>query len=185
MSAGLLRHRFCCLLLCCLPLLAAAQAAPPHVAAEIADARLSGQGEFRWLGIRLYDARLWLGPAGYRKQAPAAAKFALELRYARALKGERIAEASLDQIRKLEIGSPAQHAQWLEAMKRLFPDVGNGTRLTGVFLPGEGARFYRDGEPLGEIRDARFADAFFAIWLDPRTSAPALRTALLGEARSE
>jgi hypothetical protein len=33
----------------------------------------------------------------------------------------------------------------------------------------------------GEIRDAAFARLFFAVWLSPRTSEPALRSALLGK----
>ena len=32
---------------------------------------------------------------------------------------------------------------------------------------------------LGEIADPEFGRAFFAIWLDPRTSAPQLRANLL------
>ena len=35
---------------------------------------------------------------------------------------------------------------------------------------------------LGEVTDAAFTRAFFALWLDPRTRAPALRDALLGRA---
>jgi hypothetical protein len=64
-------------------------------------------------------------------------------------------------------------------MEQLFPDVAEGTHISGVYLPGRGASFYRDGKPLGEIADRNFAKAFFGIWLDPRTSAPELRAALL------
>jgi hypothetical protein len=66
-------------------------------------------------------------------------------------------------------------------MRALFPDVAAGDSLSGLYLPGRGARFFHNGEPLGEIDDAQFARAFFSIWLDPRTSAPDLRAALLGE----
>ena len=43
----------------------------------------------------------------------------------------------------------------------------------------DAARFVFNGRPLGEIADADFARRFFGIWLDPRTSAPELRAALL------
>jgi hypothetical protein len=33
---------------------------------------------------------------------------------------------------------------------------------------------------VGDIADAEFARLFFGIWLSPRTSAPALRQALMG-----
>ncbi|UUZ55997.1 chalcone isomerase family protein [Massilia sp. H-1] len=67
-------------------------------------------------------------------------------------------------------------------MKEIFPDVKEGTRISGVFLPGSQARFYLDGKPLATVPDPEFARAFFAIWLDPKTSAKGLRTALLKDA---
>ncbi|MCX7160235.1 MAG: chalcone isomerase family protein [Proteobacteria bacterium] len=66
-------------------------------------------------------------------------------------------------------------------MNSLFPDVSKGTTLTGLNVPGKGARFFHDGRPLGEIAGTEFARAFFSIWLDPQSSAPALRSALMGE----
>ncbi|MCP2020685.1 UNVERIFIED_ORG: hypothetical protein J2Y84_003658 [Pseudomonas reinekei] len=35
---------------------------------------------------------------------------------------------------------------------------------------------------LRDVKDLQFAQAFFAIWLDPRTSNPELRQQLLGMA---
>lgn len=156
--------------------------APAHIRLEIPKARLAGQGTFRWLGLSIYTAQFWVGQQGYREQAPQAAGFALDLRYARSLYGKRIAESSIDEIRKLGVGSATQQKAWLEQMTRLFPDVKEGNRITGVHLPGAGVRFYLDGRLLGDITDAAFAPAFFAIWLDPKTSAPSLRTALLAKA---
>jgi hypothetical protein len=136
-----------------------------------------GAGTLRWFGLRVYDAELWTaGPT-----PDFSSQFALSLRYARALKGTAIAERSVEEIAKLGFGSPAQLAAWGEAMRALFPDVGEGDTLTGVHLPGRGARFYYNGRALGEVADAQFSRAFFSIWLDPRTSAPGLRAALLGE----
>ncbi len=160
----------------------AGAAAPPHVLREVAQARLAGQGSFRWLGLKIYDARLWVGAEGYRAKAVAATPYALDLRYARSLSGLKIAEASQQQMHKLGLGTGAQRASWHERMEKIFPDVMEGTHLTGVHLPGQGARFYHDGKLLGDIADAQFATAFFAIWLDPATTAATLRTALLADA---
>lgn len=113
---------------------------------------------------------------------PWAAKFALDLRYARSLQGVKIAEASAEQMQKLDLGSPAQRAAWQTKMASIFPDVADGTHLTGVYLPQQGARFYLDVKMLGEIQDVEFAYAFFAIWLGTKTTAPALRAALLTDA---
>jgi hypothetical protein len=59
-------------------------------------------------------------------------------------------------------------------------DVREGDQLTGVYLPGHGARFYIGGQLLADVEDASFARAFFSIWLDPRTRDADLRAHLLG-----
>ena len=171
---ALLRCWLCVLLLAWAP----AHAAPDYVTQELGEARLSGQGVFTWFGLTIYSAELWVGPQGYSATAP----LVLDLRYARSLSGHKIAEASVDQMEKIGAGSEAQRAAWLQKMKTIFPDVKEGTRLSGVFLPGQGARFYRDGVELAVVGDPAFAKAFFGIWLDPATSAPKLRAALLRDA---
>jgi hypothetical protein len=172
------------LLLALLPgtALAASNIAPIHIQNEVRQARLAGEGTFRWFGLKIYDAQLWVGEKGYVSDSPSDEKFALNLRYARSLHGAKIAEASREEMLKLGLGTEQQRTRWQASMETLFPDVEEGTQLTGVFLPGEGARFYADGKPLGDIRDPEFARAFFAIWLDANTTAQKLRTALLAGA---
>jgi len=160
-----------------------ATAVPATVRSEIGEARLAGQGNYRWFGLKIYEAKLWVGDQGYRPDAPEAAKFALSLTYARDLVGKRIAQSSIDEISKLGFGTKEQQAIWLSRMEALFPDVHEGSNISGIFLPGRGARFYLNGELLGEIADVDFARAFFAIWLDPRTSASSLRSELLASAQ--
>jgi hypothetical protein len=156
----------------------AAAAAPAHIDQHLAQARLAGAGPFTWFGLRIYDAELWVGEQGYRPDAP----FVLELRYARKLDGARIARASFDEMAKIGAGTPQQRSTWLARMKEIFPDVKDGTRISGVNLAAGGARFYLDGKPLARVPDPDFARAFFAIGLDPNTSARGLRTALLKDA---
>jgi len=162
---------------------AQAENIPEHVQSEIDSAHLAGQGSYRWFGLKIYDAEFWVGDQGYRPEAPESAKFALSLTYARELYGERIARSSIDEISQLGFGTPKQREIWLQQMKALFPDVHEGTQISGIFLPGQGARFYLNGELLGEIVDVEFARAFFAIWLDPRTSAASLRSELFTSAQ--
>lgn len=157
---------------------------PAEVAAELPDARLQGRGRLRYFGLHIYDARLWVGP-GYPREAPAREDYAtqalaLELEYARALDGAKIAERSIEEMERAGKLPAAQAQAWLDFMKQAFPDVRAGSRLTGLQRPGESARFYVDGRPGRELRDAEFARRFFGIWLAPQTSQPALRQALLG-----
>lgn len=157
----------------------AATGVPPELAGTLPGARLLGAATLRFFGLRVYEARLWV--AG---QAPgadwAATPFALELQYARSLSGEKIAERSLVEMRRQgEIAAPVAE-RWLGNMKQLFPDVDAGDRITGLNLPGVGARFFFNGSPRGEPREADFARMFFGIWLSPRSSEPAMREQLLG-----
>ena len=152
---------------------------PAAIASAVPDARLAGQGSYRWFGMLIYDAELWVGHDGFRAEAPAQAPLALSLRYGRALEGRRIADASIDEIARQAGTTPDQRTLWRDKMRALFPDVQEGTRLTGIYQPGRGVQFFKDDQPLGSIDDAAFGRAFFAIWLGPATSAPALRSALL------
>ena len=129
----------------------AAEPTPEHIKQEVAQARLAGQGSFRWFGLKIYDAQLWVGDKGYQAQAPASAPLALDLRYARNLQGKKIAGASEDEMRTLNLGSEQQRASWQTAMEKIFPDVNEGTHLTGIYLPKQGARFYLNGKLIGEI----------------------------------
>lgn len=166
--------------------LAAAAAAgaplPAAVATHLPHARLAGAGAFTWFTLAIYDAQLWVGAEGYSAAAPLAAPFVLDLTYARKLEGARIATASIEQIDKAGSATPAQRATWLATMQAIFPDVREGSRISGVYVPGAGTRFYLDGAPIGSVADPDFARAFFGIWLGPATTAPALRAALLKDA---
>ena len=153
---------------------------PAAIRAALDDAALVGSGSFRWLGLKLYDARLWAPRKAVAPDNWESTPLVLELVYARSLYGERIAKASVDEMKQLGLGTPAQQTAWLDAMKRVFPDVNEGTQLAGIYQPGGPTQFLRDGQPAGEIADPAFGKAFFAIWLHPKTSAPKLRNALFG-----
>ena len=155
---------------------------PSFISQQIPEAKAGAATRFRWFAFSVYDARLYVAP-GFIARNFSAQPFALELTYLRDLKGVAIAERSDEEITKLGYGTPAQRAQWLEKMRALFPNVSDGKRLTGLHVPQQGAVFFVDDKPLGEIRDPEFSKAFFAIWLDERTSAPELRAGLLAQAR--
>ena len=145
--------------------------------------QLQGEGTLRWFGLKIYDARLFstdrLAPERVLQHP-----FALELTYARDFSGLKIAETSLEEIRKLT-GAPADRTeQWFAQMQRIFPSVKSGDRLRGVYEPGRAAHFYFNSQFIGSVQDAEFARAFFSIWLDPRTTKPDLRSQLLGRASS-
>ena len=163
--------------------LLAAAAVPAEVAVVVPDARLQGKARMSVWGMSVYDARLWSGSTVSKNDNGwAKAPMALELQYLRSLKGAQIAERSLVEMRKQASIDKADAERWLQAMKTSFPDVDAGDRITGVSLPGQGARFFVNGKPSGDIAEAEFARLFFGIWLSPGTSEPAMRDALFGGA---
>lgn len=161
---------------------AAAPPAPPAVVSAISSPRLSGSGRFTWFGLKIYEARLWIGPDRFEPGQFAASTFALELQYARALDGKAIADSSADEIEQLGLGNESVRQRWREAMSRIFPNVSENDRLIGIHKPGSGVSFVFNDRPIGAIDDPQFGAAFFAIWLDPKTRAPGLRKAILAGA---
>lgn len=159
-----------------------AGASPAGIAQLIGEPRLSGSGLLTWWGFRVYEARLWVAASGLDPQRFQASPFALEMLYARAFDGRSIADSSAEEIEKLGMGSTAQRERWLEAMVRVFPNVARGDRLVGIHRPGRGVSFLHNDRVIGVIDDPDFGAAFFSIWLDPRTSAPGLRKAILAGA---
>jgi hypothetical protein len=158
--------------------------APPEVLATWPQARSSGHGRLRFMGLRVYDARLWrVGTDVMALDDWGNQPLALEIQYLRALEGKQVAERSLDEMRRQGDISPDTAQAWLAQMVKLFPNVKNGDRLTGFHLPGEGARFYLNGQRRGEVRDAEFSRRFFGIWLAPQSSEGKLRAALLGQSK--
>ena len=153
---------------------------PAAVKSLVPNLEAKGSGEMTRMTLPVYAAYFYCvdrARCGWSPQQP----FALQLVYHRSLVGSRIAERSVEEIAKLGYGTADQRGRWGEQMKQIFPDVVDGDRIVGVNLPQSGARFYYNGKPIGEIQDREFAKAFFGIWLDPRTSEPALRKKLLGE----
>lgn len=161
------------------------EAASGVLRAALAEPREAGRGTLRFLGMRVYEATLWTAGAP-RTGAPGSGAppfdrdFALELVYAMSLSGARIAERSDHEIgRQPDRGSAAERANWLARMRAIFPDIRAGDRLIGIYRVGGPTRFLLNDKLLGEVDDPAFGRAFFGIWLDPRTSEPALREALL------
>jgi len=166
--------------LACLPW-ADANAQPSEVGSEVPGSRLLGQGKLTYFGLNIYGAKLW-AIEGFKPDDFARYPLALELEYARSLVGKLIAERSLVEMRKVGTVADDKGSAWLSAMTQAFPDVTKGDRLTGVYKPDEGMRFFFNGKACGDVRDPEFARLFVGIWLSPRTSEPQLRQALLGKA---
>jgi len=154
---------------------------PPELASVWpAVPRLQGEGRLRFLGLHVYDIRLWAPGGLVPAERWAASPLALEIAYARALDGKLIAERSLKEMQRAGPIPTAVGERWLQAMTQIFPDVRAGDRITGLYRPEGEARFFHNGHERGTVGDPEFVRRFFGIWLAESTSEPALRERLLG-----
>jgi hypothetical protein len=161
------------------PLHAERRPAPRELVGEWPAARLHGEGRLRFLGLHVYDIRLWTSEPALGEQDWPRKPLALEIEYGRSLVGRLIAERSLEEMKRAGPLPTETEQRWLRAMLQWFPDVKAGDRITGLHQPDGVARFFVNGQPRGELRDAEFARRFFGIWLGTSTSEPSLREALL------
>ncbi len=159
---------------CALPIPAAAS-----WEADLGSPQQVGQGEFRYLGFHIYSAALYSTRLPFARSRP----FALQLTYFKHISRVRLTETSMDELRRIygKTLSEDTLAIWQQYMLSAFVDVDKGDQLTGVYLPGQGIRFYHGETETGHFADEHFAEAFFNIWLAPETRDPALRARLLGQ----
>jgi hypothetical protein len=135
-------------------------------------ATLQGQGRLTFWGFDVYDARYYVAdPKGQNG-------FALEIQYIRSFKGADLAKRTIDEMSRQGV-SEKQRTVWLQSLEKIFPDIASGDTLIGLHLPDKGTMFLHNGKLVGDISGDAFAKAFFGIWLDERTSAPKLRSALI------
>ena len=159
------------------------EAGTASVAAQASETPLpgtlwAGSGELRFLGLAIYQARLWVSPA-FDASHYGTHPLALELTYQRGFSAAAIAKRSLEEMHRIGPITAQQAARWQQALQAALPDVQAGDRLTGLYQPDQGVVFQKNGQAVGAVPDAAFARLFFGIWLSPQTSEPALRQALL------
>jgi hypothetical protein len=136
-----------------------------------------GQGTYRKLGFKIYDASLWAETPPWDSSKP----YALQLRYARSLSKETLVDAVMDDIVDQGVADEATRARWKEKLNTTLRDVEENDVLIGVALPGKTTSLFFNGEKIASIEDQAFSDAFFAVWLGD-TADETLRRKLLGQA---
>ncbi|QJW85951.1 hypothetical protein HK414_27375 [Ramlibacter terrae] len=157
---------------------AAAGPLPPAVQAASPSLQPAGRGALTFLGLRVYEARLWVAP-DFRQARFAEHPLALELHYQRDLRAADIAARSVQEMRRGGAMADEEANRWRAQLQQALPDVRAGDRIVGLHAPGQGLAFLVNGRGSGSIADPKLAARFFGIWLAPSTSEPALRTALL------
>nr|MBI1231064.1 hypothetical protein [Cytophagales bacterium] len=142
----------------------------------VADAKIVGSGRLNVYLFDVYDAYLYAPDGKWSNSKP----YALKLKYLRNIKGKKIADKSIEQIREQGFDNEVKLAAWHRQMIQIFPDVTDGSELTGIYIPNLETQFFNRDEKIGTIKDPEFGKWFFGIWLSENTAAPKLRESLIG-----
>lgn len=136
---------------------------------------LLGSSTLHWFGIHVYDIALYTEGKPYETNTTAV----LSLRYAISIKHKRLQETTLQEWKRLGQGTPEQREGWIKQLDTLWPDIKSGESLSAFRQQNGPTAFYFGNRLLGEVADAAFGPAFFAIWLDEGCSYPKVRKGLL------
>lgn len=143
----------------------------------VAGLPLRGQGDYKWLFLHIYEAKLWAEKGDNIYSRP----LLLELKYSRSFKGKDIVEQSIKEL--TNTGSPKLDIEkWRESLLKIFPDVKEGDVIQAKYDPVSGVVFSLNlTKELGRISDPHSSKTFLDIWLGENTSDPELRKILLGQ----
>lgn len=143
---------------------------------HVPEAQIVGTTRLNFLFWNVYDATLYAPDANWLPSSP----YALAISYLRELKGNEIAKRSVKEMRELGFTDEDTLEDWYQQMANIFPDVDENTTLIGIRKRNGQTVFYDNGRLAGTVSDTRFADWFFGIWLNEKSSEPKLRRELLG-----
>ncbi len=136
-------------------------------------AQMIGQGRMTYWGFKLYDAKL------YASQEPQGG-LALHLQYLRTFEASALYQQTMEELKKMGIPEPKLQ-EWSHQLSKAFKTVKEGDTITAITQPQSVTRLFHNGQPMSEISGEELSQAFLGIWLHPRTSAPQLRSSLLGQ----
>ncbi len=132
-----------------------------------------GYGRMTYWGFTLYDAKLYAS-----KELKGG--IALDIQYLRKFEAKALVKQTLDELKNLGV-SDTQRAEWADPLAKAFKTVQVGDSITAIKKPEGSTQFFYNGQFVSEISGESFSQAFFGIWLHPKTSAPQLRKVLLGQ----
>jgi hypothetical protein len=142
--------------------------------------KLVGEGHMTWFGFTIYNASLWTATGQYN-QFQNDLPIALHITYDKNIRGEKLAETTVEEWERLEFFDQQSRQQWGNQLAKIWPDVKPGDSITTLVTKERNTIFYANDIRIGHIQDENFSYALIAIWLHPNTTAPTLRANLIGK----
>jgi len=163
-----------CALLFSVPCAALAAAKPAELTPIIKASQPVGEASLRKLFMHVYDVQFWSDSGGW--QLP---PYALSITYEMGFTADELADRTHSEMQHVSSLPTRTLNAYTEELRRIYPAVTDGDRITALQLDDKTTAFYRNESPIGEIHGAEFGPAFFAIWLSPQSSEPELQSKLL------
>ncbi|MDV6330748.1 hypothetical protein [Asticcacaulis sp. 201] len=155
-----------------------AKAEPQDLPRLVPNVGKVGTGRLSVLMVPVLDLTLY-GPGGtWSDERP----FALHIEHLRHLDSQGTSRRIISEIRALGFHDEARLAAWQHELMAILPDIKTGDTSTLVRTSTGATAFYHRNRFIGQIAEPAFSANFFAICLSPKTTQPALRRSLLGEA---
>lgn len=143
--------------------------------------KLHGEGTYRWWGIKIYDAKLFVAQ-DFSGDALNSKPLALEITYDIDIDKKDLVETTEEEWDELKISTSEQcqsRKLWAEKLLNIWPNLEQGDRLKYQVYDNGSSEFFHNEKSVGAITDENFAPCFLAIWLAEDTSASGLRKDLL------
>ncbi|WP_170762633.1 hypothetical protein [Ruegeria lacuscaerulensis] len=139
----------------------------------LADAQLKGSATFRFLGIPVYDAKLF---TPYGAALSWNEEFGLQLTYRKSLKQKALVESTLDEMARQ--GNPAPTQRQLE---QCFQAVSKGDNYIAISEGPNNVGFWRNGQRTCTLSYPGAKRAFMSIFLGNDTRSASFTRQLKGQ----
>ncbi len=136
-------------------------------------ADLRGQATLRFLGVPIYEARLYTdggAPLDWQND------FGLEINYMREFSGQSLVTATLREMKRMGASLPAR-----SEFDRCFFDVGKGDRYLAVSSGPDSISFWRNDTHVCNLSHPEIKRGFMSIFLGENTRSKAFTRKLRGK----
>jgi hypothetical protein len=163
-------------LLLALPAAAQTQIVPQEVAASVNSAKERGRAQVRWLGLKIYTARLFTTDG---EAFDWTRSFALELTYDRRFSAASLSRASGKELARLE-GRQSDHPEILQKLAICYQDVKAGDRFVALGRAKDQVDFLLNGRQTCQLKHDNIRQRLLSIWLSDDARDPDLSRQLRG-----
>lgn len=136
-------------------------------------AELRGKAIFRFIGLPIYEARLFTtngGPVDWSRD------FGLELEYMRSVKKKDLVNSTMDEFARNGPPIPVQ-----DQLSRCFRDVSAGDRYLAITQGKNQIRFWRNGVSVCTLSYPQISKRFMSIFVGTNTRSASFTRRLKGE----